>query len=67
MFVTVSAEETLPVVALAAKPPRDGRGSWTDVVIALAAIILLSPAFLLGLVIYIARKLRRAKTAGERA
>lgn len=67
MVVTISAEETSPVAVRSVKPPRDGLGSWTDIFLAVAAIVLLSPAFLLGLAIYMARKLRPAKTAGERA
>ncbi len=62
MFAEISDEERLPQASAAGiKPARDG--SWTDLVIPLAVAVLMSPAFLLGLVIYMARKLLPAPKA----
>ena len=61
MLVTISADETPKVLAPSSlKKRRDRFGSWTDIAILAAGIVLAPPAFLLGLLIYMARKLRPA-------
>jgi len=61
MVVTMSAEGKLhPVVRRSLKQRLEGLGAWTDIAILAAGIVLAPPAFLLGLLIYMARKLRPA-------
>ena len=61
MAIILSVEGKLPPVG---KPPltqRDDLGAWADIAVPVAVFVLMSPAFLLGLAIYIARKLAPAK------
>ncbi len=63
MAIILSVEGKLPPVRRPSLTHRDDLGAWTDIAVPVAVFVLMSPAFLLGLAIYMARKLIPAKRA----